>query len=186
MSLSGQYTRFEVDRALTLQPNAERAHTVASISRRWGDAGWFFVPTAKFQWTSYSFDAPLADGSTSAWRALPTFSLDTGLRLERPASFFGRDLIQTLEPRAYYVRTPYRDQSKLPLYDTGQHEFNFSSIFYDNPYVGADRIADNNLLTLGLTSRLLDPASGAEVVRAGVAQRVRLSDQRVGLPGTRR
>src|SRR5699024_3199757 len=43
--------------------------------------------------------------------------------------------------------------------------------------------ADNNLLTLGVTTRLLDPGTGAEAVRLGVAQRVRFSDQQVTLPG---
>ncbi len=30
---------------------------------------------------------------------------------ERDARFFGRDYLQTLEPRAFYTYTPYRDQS---------------------------------------------------------------------------
>ena len=132
--------------------------------------------------TSYQFDAPLANGATSASRVVPTFSLDSGLLFERDASYFGRSFTQTLEPRAFYVRTPYRDQSYLPNYDSGVNSFNFATVFTENAFVGNDRISDTNLLTLGVTSRLLDPATGAEAVRLGIAQRLRFDDQRVSLP----
>jgi LPS-assembly protein len=99
------------------------------------------------------------------------------------ASFLGRSFTQTLEPRAFYVRTPYRDQSLLPNYDSGINDFNFATVFTENAFVGNDRISDANLLTLGVTSRLLDPATGAEAVRVGIAQRLRFEDQRVTLPG---
>jgi LPS-assembly protein len=112
---------------------------------------------------------------------VPTFSLDAGLVFERDTSYFGRDLLQTLEPRAFYVRTPYRNQSLLPNYDTGANDFNFATIFTENAYGGHDKISDNNLLTLGLTTRLLDPDSGAQLVRFGVAQRFRFEDQLVTL-----
>jgi LPS-assembly protein len=105
---------------------------------------------------------------------------------ERNASFFGRAFLQTLEPRAFYVYTPFRDQSKLPNYDSGQNDFNFATIYTENAFSGNDRIADNNLLTLGVTTRLLDPDTGAEAAKFGVAQRLRFKDQLVTLPGRRR
>jgi LPS-assembly protein len=94
----------------------------------------------------------------------------------------GRAFTQTLEPRAFYTYTPFRDQSRLPLYDTGANDFNFGTIYTENAYVGNDRLADNNLLTLGVTTRLLDPDTGAEALRLGIAQRLRFSDQNVTLP----
>jgi LPS-assembly protein len=114
---------------------------------------------------------------------LPTFSLDSGLVFERDAQYFGRDLRQTLEPRAFYVNTPFRDQRLLPNYDSGINDFNFATIWAENAFVGNDRISDSNLLTLGLTTRLLNPDTGAEAARLGVAQRLRFSDQNVTLPG---
>jgi LPS-assembly protein len=80
------------------------------------------------------------------------------------------------------VRTPYADQSMLPLYDSGATDFNLSTIYSANPYVGQDRLADNNLLTLGVTSRYLDALTGAELAKFGFAQRLRFDDQRVTLP----
>lgn len=69
----------------------------------------------------------------------------------------------------------------VPLYDTALTDFNFGSIYSENSYTGHDRIADNNMLTLGVTTRYLKPDDGSEVARLGVAQRLRFQDQRVGL-----
>jgi LPS-assembly protein len=108
-------------------------------------------------------------GRDTASRTLPTFSLDSGLVFERDASYFGRSFRQTLEPRAFYVYTPYRDQSLLPNYDSASNDFNFATIYTENAFGGHDRISDNNLLTLGATTRLLDPDTGAEAARFGIA-----------------
>lgn len=182
-SLSSDFTRFSADRTLTLQPNSDRAVALAQISRPWISPSGYITPKLQLHATTYRFDAPLANGSLSASRVVPTFSLDSGLQFERKASYFGRDFTQTLEPRAFYVRTPYRDQSLLPNYDSGLNDFNFATVFTENAFVGNDRISDANLLTLGVTSRLLTPETGAEVVRFGVAQRLRFSNQNVTLPG---
>jgi len=182
-SIEGDYTRFSADRTLTNQPNSNRAYTRLQVSRPWLSSAGFITPKVQLHATSYQFDAPLIDGSRSASRVVPTFSLDSGLQFERQASFLGRNFTQTLEPRAFYVRTPFRDQSRLPNYDSGLNDFNFATVFTENAFVGNDRISDANLLTLGVTSRLLDPATGAEAVRVGIAQRLRFEDQRVTLPG---
>jgi LPS-assembly protein len=181
-SVSGDFTRFSSDRLLTNQPNSDRAVSIAQISRPWLAPGGYITPKLQLHATSYKFDTPLLGGATSASRAAPTFSLDSGLVFEREASYFGRNFTQTLEPRAFYVRTPFRDQSLLPNYDSGANDFNFATVFTENHFVGNDRISDANLLTLGVTSRLLNPATGAETVRVGVAQRLRFADQKVTLP----
>ncbi|SFC71888.1 LPS-assembly protein [Polaromonas sp. OV174] len=182
-SMDGDYTRFSADSRLTNQPNSERAFGRLQISRPWLSAAGFITPKVQLHATSYRFDAPLANGATTASRVVPTFSLDSGLQFERHADYFGRSFTQTLEPRAFYVRTPFRDQSLLPNYDSGANGFNFAAVFTENSFVGNDRISDANLLTLGVTSRLLDPDTGAEAVRFGVAQRLRFDNQNVTLPG---
>jgi len=181
-SAETDFTRFSADQRLTRQPDGNRALARLQVSRPWLAPWGFVTPKVQLHATSYQFDAPLANGATSASRVVPTFSLDSGLTFERDASYFGRSFTQTLEPRAFYVHTPFRDQSYLPNYDSGVNSFNFATVFTENAFVGNDRISDANQLTLGLTSRLLDPATGAEAVRLGVAQRLRFADQRVGLP----
>ncbi|MCC7060134.1 MAG: LPS-assembly protein LptD [Burkholderiaceae bacterium] len=144
--------------------------------------GWSVVPKAMLHMTSYQLDTPAGFGS-SVSSVVPTFSVDGGLVFERPASFFGRDLTQTLEPRLFYARTPYRDQSKLPVFDTTVADFNFAQLFSENTFVGHDRIADVDQLTAAAVSRLIDPATGAEQFRLALGQRIYFSPQRVAIPG---
>ncbi len=183
ISVDADHTQFDADRSLTGQPNARRTFALGEVSRTWSNATGFIKPKVQLHATQYEFDAPLANGALSANRVVPTFSLDSGLVFERDARYFGRNFLQSLEPRLFYVATPYRDQSLLPIYDSAANDFNFATIFSENAFVGNDRISDNNLLTLGLTTRLLDPQNGAEVARLGLAQRLRLEDQNVTLPG---
>lgn len=182
-SVDADATQFASDSVRTGQPNARRAFTQLEVSRPWVSPSGFITPKLRLHGTNYQFDAALSDGRASASRVLPTFSVDSGLVFERDADFFGRAFRQTLEPRAFYVYTPRRDQNTLPNYDSGINDFNFATIYADNAFVGNDRISDSNLLTVGLSTRLLDPATGAEAARFGVAQRLRFRDQTVTLPG---
>lgn len=165
------------------QPDGQRSYLYAQVSRPWQAPGWFVIPKAQVHSRYYAFDQRLATGQSNASVTVPTFSLDSGLIMERPTTVFGRAFTQTLEPRAFYVYTPFRDQNYLPNYDSAQVDFNFATIYTENAFGGNDRIADNNLLTLGATTRYLDPDTGAEAARFGVAQRLRFDDQRVTLPG---
>jgi len=183
VSVDADYTRFESDSRLTGQPNAQRAFSRLQISRPWQTAAGFVTPKLQLHLSRYDFDAPLANGQTQHDRTVPSISIDSGLVFERDTALFGRALRQTLEPRAFYVNTPYYDQSMLPNYDSGANDFNLSTIYSENAYVGNDRISDSNLLTVGVTSRYLSPENGAEVARVGVAQRLRFRDRNVSLPG---
>ena len=187
-SIAGDTTRFEADysripNSTALPRNGERSFVQAQVSRPWIRPWGFVTPKLQLHATRYQLDGVMDNGNRSANRVLPTYSLDSGLVLERETQWFGRQVVQTLEPRAFYVRTPYRDQSFLPVYDSGATDFNLSTIYSENAYVGHDRLIDNDALTLGVTSRFFDAASGAEMLRVGMAQRIRFSDQQVVLPG---
>ncbi|MDR6854326.1 LPS-assembly protein LptD [Variovorax guangxiensis] len=182
-SFNADYSRFRGDPSLQKQPDGERVFALASLSRPFLTPGTFVIPKIQLHTTSYQFDAPLSNGASSASRTVPTFSLDSGMIFERDANFFGRAFRQTLEPRAFYVYTPYRNQSLLPNYDSAANDFNFATVYTENAFSGNDRISDSNTLTTGVTSRLIDPESGAEAARFGIAQRLRFKDQRVTLPG---
>ena len=161
------------------RPTGLRVHAIGQLSRAFGSPGWTLTPRLSFNAASYSLDHPLADGRRTVGRVIPTFSLDSSWALERDANWFGRDVRQTLEPRLLYVKTPYRSQSALPNFDAAGKDFNFDSIFTDNAFSGVDRVSDSHQVTAGLTSRLLDPHTGAESLRVGLVQRYLLSDQRV-------
>ena len=118
--------------------------------------------------------------------AIPITSVDTGLVFEREVHEFGLTGIQTLEPRAFYVYVPYRNQSNAPTFDTAIDDFNFAQLFSVNRYLGNDRIGDANQLSLALTSRLLDAETGAERFRVSIGERFYFNSQRVVLNETPR
>ncbi len=169
--------------------NGQRSYFAAQVSRPFLRPGSFVTPKLKLHAANYRLDNEVAGRARSHSLAVPTASLDTGLIFERPTQVRGHNYVQTLEPRAFYTYTPYRDQSMVPLYDTALSDFNLTSIYSENSYTGHDRIADNHMVTLGLTTRYLNADTGAEVARFGVAQRLRLADQRTYLgydaPGTK-
>lgn len=144
--------------------------------------GWFVIPKIGLHMSSYRLDQN--NGlQTSLNRSVPVVSVDAGMVFERSANFFGRNLTQTLEPRLFYVRAPYRDQSAFPVFDTTVADFNFAQLFSENTFIGSDRIADQNQLTTAVVSRLVEPSSGVESLRFAVGQRLYFSDQRVAVPG---
>ncbi len=167
------------DRYLAARQTGVRAHALGSIARPFVSPGWYVTPKLLFNAASYSLDMPLADGSQSASRLIPTFSIDSAWTLERDATFFGHAVRQTLEPRLFYVDTPYVRQQDLPNFDAAPKDFNFDSLFTENSFSGVDRVSDSNQLTAGVISRLLDPESGAESLRVGIAQRYRFREQRI-------
>ena len=180
-SVDGDYTAFQADQSLTGQPNAQRVFGLDQVSYPMIAPVGFITPKLQLHTSGYQFDSALSSGAQSANSTVPTLSLDTGLVFERNTSLFGHSYVQTLEPRAFYVYTPYIDQSQLPLYDTALADFNFASIYTENAFVGNDRISDNNLLTLGVTTRYIDPDTGAQAARLGIAQRIRFEQQKVTL-----
>jgi LPS-assembly protein len=178
-SLQGDVAQFESDRSLTQQPNTQRLYGLAQVSRPFIAPEGYITPKLQLHTSAYQFDSALANGNRSADSTVPTFSVDAGLVFERESGWQGRDLVQTLEPRIFYVRTPFHNQSVLPNYDTAASDFNFASIFAENAYVGHDKISDNDLLTFGLTTRFIEAETGEQRARFGLAQRYRFEEQLV-------
>jgi len=141
----------------------------------------FLTPQIGWHSTYYSLDKTATSQHIS--RSLPIFSLDSGVTFDRPFRFSGRDYEQTLEPRAYYVYAPYRDQSAIPVFDTAQLDFSYAQMFTENQFIGGDRVNDANQLTVAVTSRFTEAASGLERLQVTLGQRYYFSAQQVTLPG---
>lgn len=132
--------------------------------------------------TRYMLD-PNTAGFTEQTRTLPIFSTDAGVVFERPTTLGGSSFIQTLEPRAYYLNIPFRDQSRIPVFDSAQQDINLTTIYSENQFAGWDRVNDANQVTYGVASRLLASQTGGQVLSGAVAQRYYFETQRVTLPG---
>ncbi|MDB5887769.1 MAG: organic solvent tolerance transrane protein [Rhodocyclales bacterium] len=143
----------------------------------------FFTPKIGVHLSEYDISRRTTTGPNRLERSIPIFSVDTGLNFERSIKFGNEDFTQTLEPRLYYVRATYRDQSAFPVFDTARADFNFAQLFSENIYSGSDRISDSNQLTSAVTTRFIADETGAEYVRMALGQRFYFRDQKVTLPG---
>ena len=150
--------------------------------------GYYLTPKVSFQSNSYNATPFNTVGVAPVQGfTIPTFSLDSGMAFERDATelkgFFGRDMLLTMEPRAFYVYTPYQSQAQTPIFDTADAGFGVSQIFTENTFIGNDRIADRNAATLGMTSRMIEANTGAERASVTLAQQQQFTGQKVGLNG---
>ena len=143
---------------------------------------WFLTPSFALRHTQYQLKNSTTGDNLS--RTLPITSLDSGLFFERDTGSAEHPMVQTLEPRLYYLYVPYKDQDNLPVFDSAAYDFSFGQLFRDNRFSGSDRQADANQLTVALTSRLQDASNGEELARASIGQIHYFADRRVTLPGT--
>ncbi len=161
-----------------------RLHLTGSVDKMFGSPmGVMLQPRLSVNAASYDLNASPSTTAKRLSKVIPTFSLDSSAVFERPVHLFKQDLIQTLEPRIRYVRTPYVDQSDNPLFDSAPRSFNQYSMYNENAFTGVDRISDANQVTLGVNSRMLNPDNGAELMNVAVVQKVLFSDQRINPDG---
>ncbi|MDP9046092.1 MAG: LPS assembly protein LptD [Pseudomonadota bacterium] len=181
LAFEGEFNRFvnPANASLTPRPDGSRLSAVGSVAWPYRTPGWLLTPRVSFNAAAYSVDQPLGSVSpgVSGSRVIPTVSLDSAWVFERSTTFFGKAVRQTLEPRLFYVNTPFEEQSQLPNFDAYAKDFNFDSIFTDNAFTGIDRVSDAHQVTAGAITRFIDPDTGAEEMRLGLAQRYLLRDQ---------
>jgi LPS-assembly protein len=178
----------------TARPGGNRLDLRPYVSMPLEGASWFVRPTVSWRYTAYDLEDELAasiaarngsaDPVTSPSRSVPVGSIDAGLFFDRDATFRGERYLHTLEPRLFYLNTPYRDQSDLPLFDTRLMSFSWGQLFRENRFSGADRQADANQLTLAMTTRLISEETGREKLSASIGQIRYFDDSRVGLTPT--
>ncbi len=157
------------------------------------DSG-FVIPKVTFRHTQYQLSRSGSGFDDSPARSLPIFSLDSGLFFERKMGDVASDnsltARQTLEPRIFFLHTPYRNQDNLivdelgvdRVFDSSIPLFSFSQMFRENRFSGADRVADANQLSAAITTRYLD-AQGRELLGASVGRTFYFQDREVTLPG---
>jgi Organic solvent tolerance protein OstA len=177
-ALRNEFVRFDHDVGVT----GERIDLRPTISLPIAHPAFFLTPSASMSYTQYFLDGRRREDSTPT-RTLPIVSLDSGLFLERRFTLSSRALLQTLEPRLYYLYVPFEDQSDIPNFDSTALNLRFFELFLDNRFSGGDRIGDANQLTLALTTRLFDALLGSERLRASIGQIIYFRDREVTLPG---
>ncbi len=138
-------------------------------------AAWYSTIGSSVRHTRYDLDQ-----LSSETRTVPIFSAEGGMFFDRINEPDGSVL--TLEPRLYYLYARRTEQSQIPVFDSGALDFNFSQLFRENRFSGADRVNDANQLTLALSSRRLNK-DGRETFQASIGQIQYFEDRTVTLPG---
>ncbi len=179
--LFGQYTNFRHDSKqegsrLVLNPSIS-----TEFNREWG----YIRPKAALHATYYDLESFNGQQARRFSRVLPIFSVDSGMTFERPASWRGRDYVQTLEPRLFYTYIPTKEQNDIPLFDTSENGFSYDQLFRENRFAGHDRINAANFLTMAVQTRLYDAKNGEERLSAGIGQRLYFTRDDVLLDGSR-
>ena len=144
--------------------------------------GLFFTPAVAVDYTSYDLSNTEPGQLNNPERVLPIASVDTGIVLERLINNSSRKRVQTIEPRLLYVHVPFEDQSDLPVFDTITPDLNLVQLFRKNRFLGVDRIADTDQLSVGVTSRVLDVATGRELMSGTIGQIRYFNTSNVSLP----
>ncbi|MCC2617812.1 LPS assembly protein LptD [Aestuariibacter halophilus] len=160
-------------------PRATRFHIAPSLAfpyrNQWGE----FLAEASLLSTHYRQQNVEGTGlSRRVERNLGQAKLYGAINFERQTEWFSRTVTQTLEPKIQYLYTSYEDQTDIGLYDTTRLLNDFSGLFRGQEFTGLDRISDNNQLTLGVTSRILDK-NNREQFKLSLGQIFYLDDNRV-------
>ena len=179
-NIDTQFTRFEHSELqsgsrLVIYPSWQW-----DFSRPWG----YVRPKIGVHATRYWLKGKDGYESRTLSRVLPLTNVDAGLAFERKTTLFGKSYLQTLEPRAFYNYIPAKSQNDLPNFDTSLNGFSYAQLFRENIYSGQDRINASNSLSVGLQSRLIDAATGAEQFRAGIGRKYYFRDDNVLLDGS--
>ena len=163
----------------------QRIDIEPSISLPWSSAAAYITPRLALKHTRYD----LNDNVTTAidktpTRTAPVVSVDSGLFFERDIKIGRSGYIHTLEPRAFYLYIPERDQEDIPVFDSSLRTFNMGQLFSYDRFSGADRMGDANQLSLALTSRIINQKTGRESFRASLGQIQYFRDREVTLNNT--
>ncbi len=171
--------------------NGERMHVEPAVSLPLNWSWGYVTPQVKYLQTSYDLSLDQQGKNTllneqeykgSQNRGVGMFSLDSGLYFDRDTQWFGQQFRQTMEPRLFYLYVPEEDQTDIPVFDTGESSFSYSSLWRENRFSGKDRIGDENRLSLGVTNRWIEP-NGFERQRFSIGQAVYFEDRKVQMPG---
>ena len=167
------------DNDLPEAPKATRFHVEPSVAlpyqNQWGE---FLAEVSVLNTYYHQENIENTQLAKEVNRTIGQGRLYGALNFERQGTWFGEEILQTLEPKVQYLYTSYEDQSDIGQYDTTRLLNNFEGLFRGQEFTGLDRISDNNQITVGLTSRFLDK-NNREQFKVSVGQIFYLTDNKV-------
>ncbi|HSB96989.1 MAG TPA: LPS assembly protein LptD [Spongiibacteraceae bacterium] len=185
-SLLGEFTDFDHDEANELTRGGpwvtgNRLYLEPGVSfpMRWTSS--YFTPELRLRNVSYDLSWPdsQSDRSNHMSTTVPETILDAGVFFDREVAFGESSFQQTLEPRLYYLYSPFQKQLDHPLFDTSALTFDYHQLFQPRRFIGNDRLEDFNQASAGMTSRLIEDSSGRELGHASIGQIFYFADRKV-------
>ncbi|MFV1973395.1 MAG: LPS-assembly protein LptD [Thiohalobacterales bacterium] len=177
--LDSEAVEFDKDNTVT----GTRIDLQPRISLPVRNAAWYADPSVSIRHTRYRLDDEAPGDPDNPDRTTPVASLDSGMFFDREFNWRSTDYVQTLEPRLFYLYVPNNNQDDIPVFDTGDYDFNFWQLFLENRFSGPDRMGDANQLAVALTTRVLNPATGIQQLSASLGNLFYFRDREVTLPG---
>ncbi|MBL4659039.1 MAG: LPS assembly protein LptD [Alcanivoracaceae bacterium] len=138
-----------------------------------------FTPRLAYRHTNWDYSdeqfSTITDLQDS--RSLPIVSLDYTINFEKR---FTDGSYSSIEPRLFYLYSPFRNQQNIALFDTHELTFGSSLLYQTNAFSGADRQSDANQFSIGLSQRHFNE-TGNEKWNVTVGQIIYLADRKVQL-----
>lgn len=179
INLSNQYATFRHSNPTMPEGSRSRINYAMSWDKKWT---WGYIqPKVQLKHLAYDLRDSESLGEEidkSPEITVPVYSIDMGAFFDKDSKWLS-GFKQTLEPRLFYLKSSYKDQSRMPDFDTREFTPSYDLLFEDTRFVGGDRISDDQRLTVGFTTRLLDKSSGEERFRASIAQSIYYADRLV-------
>ncbi|NND66796.1 MAG: LPS assembly protein LptD, partial [Halioglobus sp.] len=176
-----QYSSFDDDDD---RVTGQRLYGEAGVTYPMQWAYGFLDSTVKYRYLAYELSdlTTTTDDNPTAGSALA--SVDGGLFFERFTDLGGRNMLQTLEPRLYYLYSEHEQQDQQPDFDSAELTFTYNQLFRETRFSGRDRLDDANQLALGLTTRFIDNDDGRNLFSASIGEIFYFRDRKVRLnPG---
>ncbi|RUO30168.1 LPS-assembly protein LptD [Aliidiomarina sanyensis] len=174
-SVESEFTHFR--RPDNSFDHATRTHIEPGLQYRMVRPAWDWTADVRYLMTYYEqSDRPEVDSSVS--RFLPQYRWHGQIHLER--QFQNSDGFQTLTPQIQYLYVPFRDQSRIGIYDTILMQDDYHSLFRPRRFTGLDRIADAHQVTIGGSTSFFD-SQAEERMRLSLGQIIYLDESRTQL-----
>jgi len=136
------------------------------------------TPRLGFNHTNYNLS-----NNTSINRSLANFSINAETDLEVKNISNKNNFGLILSPKVTYNFTEKKNQSSNPLFDTEKITIDSYNSFMSKRFTGLDRINNDNSLTYGLSSSLIDGDNGSNSLNFNLSQSYRLDRDVMNIDG---
>jgi len=155
-----------------------RFHLDNSISKEIDFTEFQLIPKISLLNTRYDLS-----NNSSINRSILKLKLDSKIALERNFLLKNTKLVQVFNPRFAYNYVENVSQSEIPKLDTGYLSLDSKSIFDSDKYSGIERIAGDNSIAYGLSTRIYSENLPENYIDLSIGQKYLIDNYSINLDG---